>query len=116
VAESKTLLLASAALLGIVLLSYSNAWVELGTTDLKDIDAGYMNSAVRARGVIEKVSEFSAGIRVQIVQEEFRLSVVYFTSEEIDLKKEMCLEAVGEIIAYKGSLELNAKRLTAFYC
>jgi len=112
VAENKALLLAFASLIGIFLISsYS---VELEFTDLDELDSNMLNSVVHVRGFVQEFKEFGAGVKLLIEQDNFKVSVVYF--EEIEGRKEMCADVIGEVKTYRSSLEIVASGVQLFMC
>jgi len=114
VVESKPLLLASASLIGIFLISFASSWIELEFTDLNEINSNMLNEVVHVRGVVKEFKEFSVGVRALIEQNDFRINVVYF--KKIKGKKEMCADIIGEIKTNEGSVEISASSLTLFIC
>jgi len=114
VAETKALLLASAALMGIFLISVLAEQIELGLTDLEDISAFMLNEPVHVRGVVQEYQTMSMGIKLLLNQGGYTTYVVYFG--EAKGKKGMCADAVGEVKTSEGTIEIIADRLSLFIC
>ena len=113
--ETKALLLASASIIGIFVIGLIGESLEMGITDLDQIDSSMTNKVVHVRGVIKEFKEFSAGIKLLIEQEGYKVSVVYFTNEKTG-RKGMCADVVGEVRTTNGALEIEAKSLILFLC
>lgn len=112
--ESKPLLLASAALIGIFLISLASEYVDLGFTDLKELDMDMRNQAVHVRGVVKEFKEFRGGARLLIEQDGFKSTVIYFG--EIVSRKGMCADVVGEVKIENGELKIMANEVKTFLC
>lgn len=109
------LLLASAAIAGIILISFISEQISLGFTDMRTIDSKMLNEIVHVRGVVKESSKFSAGFKMLIDQDGFKISVVYFTGETKP-PKGMCADVVGEVKTYESSLEIEANSVNLFMC
>jgi DNA/RNA endonuclease YhcR with UshA esterase domain len=116
--ENRALLLASASILGIMLIGYISDLSDVEITDLNTIDSNKLNDIVHVRGVVHEYSKFNGGIKVLIEQDEYRMKVAYFTDseEELIIKKGMCVDVLGDVQTYKSSMEIVAKEITFFIC
>ncbi len=112
--EDRALLLASASLIGIFLISLCAENMEPALTELKDLSAWMLNEPVRVRGLVEEHRKMSSGVRLLLEQDGYTTYIVYF--EEVETKKGMCAEAVGEVKTYEGGLEIVAEKLSVYIC
>ena len=90
--------------------------IELAFTDLDSLDSNMLNQIVHVRGVIKESKQSDYGYKLLIEQEGFKVSVTYFTKEDLASKKGMCADVVGEVKTYKGSVQIEAKKLETFVC
>jgi RecJ-like exonuclease len=109
------LILASASIIGIVVIGLIGESMDVGFTDIKDINSNSLDSTIHVRGVVKEFKKFSAGIRMLIEQEGYNIAVVYFTNEKTG-QRGMCADVVGEVKTYEASLEIEAKELNLFIC
>lgn len=73
-----------------------------------------LNQVVHVRGYIEEFKEFSAGVKFLLVQDNYRINVIYF--EEIIGKKGMCADVIGDVRTNNGAVEIGASEVTLFIC
>ena len=113
-AEGKGLLLASASLIGVLLISLWAEDIEIGLMELEDINAFMLNEIVHIRGVVKEYGPIDGGVRLLVEQNGYDMSVVYFG--DIDGRKGMCADVIGEVKTSRGPVEITAERLTLFIC
>ncbi len=113
--ETKPLLLASASLIGIFVIGFFGELIDVGFTDIKDINSGMLDNTVHVRGITREFKEFSAGVRLLIEQEGYKISVVYFTKEKTG-RRGMCADVIGEVKTNNGALEIDANDVNMFLC
>lgn len=116
VVENRALFLASASLIGTMLIGIIGGEMKLSFTDLDDLDSRMLNQVVHIRGVIKESKESDYGYKLLLEQDGFKVSVTYFTKEDLTSKKGMCADVVGEVKTYRGSVEIDAKGLKTFFC
>ena len=114
--ESKALFLASASLIGIFVIGIIGEGMKLPLTDLDSLSSSMLNQVVHARGIIKESKKSDYGYKLLLEQDGFKVSVTYFSKEDIASKKGMCADVVGEVKTYKGSVGIEAKRLATFVC
>lgn len=114
--ERTPLLLASASIIGIMLISFVSEQISLGFTELKDIDMHKINEDVHVRGLVAEAKKFSAGYKMLLEQDGFKTSVVYFTRDDVLVKKGMCADVIGEVKTNEGAMEIEAKTSQVFMC
>ncbi len=102
-------------MIGIIVISFVGEQMSLGFTDIKEIDSGYSGNVVHLRGVVKEFKEFSAGVKLLLEQEDYKISVVYFTKDTTG-KRNMCADVVGEVQNKEGSLEVDASSVYLFIC
>lgn len=102
--------------MGIFIISLIGDSIELGFTNIKGIDADMAGSVIHVRGVVKEFKEFSAGVKMLIEQESYKISVVYFTKGKILGKRNMCADVVGEVKTTNGALEIDASSVFLFIC
>lgn len=114
--ENRALFLASASLIGIMAIGIIGEGMNLPFTDLDCLNSRMLNQVVHARGVIKESKQSDYGYKLLLEQDGFKVSVTYFTSEDLLSKRGMCADVVGEVKTYKGSVTLEAKKLETFLC
>ncbi len=108
--ERTPLLLASASIVGIFVISLISEQISLGFTDMRGIDSTMLNEVVHVRGVVREFKEFSAGYKMLIEQDGFKLGVVYFTNDKTKAVKGMCTDVIGEVKTKDKSHKTKGKR------
>jgi len=114
--EKTPLLLASASIVGIIVISLISEQISLDFTDMREISAKMLNEVVHVRGVVREFKEFSAGYKMLIEQDGFKVGVVYFTNDKTKAVKGMCADVIGEVKTKDGALEIEAKSAMLFIC
>jgi RecJ-like exonuclease len=109
------LVLAAASILGVFVIGIVGDMIDVGFTVIKSINSNMLDSAVHVRGVIQEARPFSAGVKMLIEQDGWKIQVVYFTDETIG-RRGMCADVIGEVKTYESSLQIEAKELTVFFC
>lgn len=116
---SKPLLLASAALIGIFLLSLVSDHLGIGLTDFGEIDSNGANEVVHVRGRVSEVKKYDNSVKMLLEDDKERTLTVFVYGFKEKVKAGMCADVIGEVKTHEGALEVvpkNAEDVILFFC
>ena len=86
-------------------------YVEPELTNIKDIDKTLVGKVVKTEGTISKIFLSDSSTLFLTLEENEKLQIVKFNSEETNLKEQDKISIIGEVVLHKGKLEIIAKKI-----
>jgi RecJ-like exonuclease len=116
---NRPLLLASASLIGIFLLSYASDYLGLRLTDFGEINSNRVNEVVHIRGRIEEIKKYDEAVKMVLEDDKERMLTVFVYGFKERIKAGMCADVMGEVKTHEGMLEVVPKKpedVILFFC